>query len=109
MTKGIHVAAGDRLIDPFPLYRQEPGSFFIFFGARYINFLMRRVDIAQENQVVKFLAQLFDVFQEKVIELQFKFESFRARLSIRKIDVEKDKIFEIKANEAPFFVEFCFA
>ena len=77
MTKRIHVAAGDCSIDPFPLDGQESGTFFIFFGACYIHFLMRRVDIAQENQLVKFLAQLFDVLQEKVIELQFEFESFR--------------------------------
>ena len=104
-TEGIHPAQGGYLVQPGPLYRHEARVLDVLFGAGQVYLFVRGVHVAAEDDGLAFLAQLFNVRQESVVEVQLVFKPLGALPAVGEIDVEQVKILVGQRYHAAFTVE----
>ena len=78
-------------IDPGPLLGQEAAGILVRPGAGLVDFLVRRVDVAAENDPVARGAQLLAFFQEDVVDGQFKGHAAMVASAIGKVAVEQSE------------------
>lgn len=103
-TERVNVACFDEFGYPFTLHRHKSAVVDVFFGASQVDFRVRRVHIAGDDDGLLF-AIGFDEREETLVEFHFKFQALRTGASIREIDVEEIELVELEEDNAAFTVE----
>ena len=101
----VDVAVAQELVDPAPLFRQEPGDGAVGLGPRQVDLFVGRVHVTADYDMPSFCLEPIDGIQEGVVEPHLVVQTVAGGLAVGEVDVEQDEIGVVGDDDPPFPIE----